>query len=106
MQLTPSKQTPLMVTFLVGHHLEFDVVEGSVYDAMHAVNLGVFCQLNSLWFDSKNNQYPLYIGTQTHIAKIDNLIAQIHSPSYVTRLPRSLNDRAYWKVTEWHNNSK
>jgi hypothetical protein len=76
---------------------DFDYVEGCVYDAMHAVDLGVTRQLSNLWFDSKNSKSPWYIGTPTLIVKIDSLIAQIHPPSNVTRLPRSINDMGHWK---------
>lgn len=79
------------------------MVEGCVYDAMHAVDLGVSRQLASLWFDSKNSTSVWYIGTTTEIARIDSRIAKIIPPSNVTRLPRSLNQRAYWKAAEWRN---
>jgi hypothetical protein len=82
---------------------DFDVVEGCVYDAMHDVDLGVSRQLASLWFDSKNSTSAWYIGTPTEIARIDSRIAKIIPPSNVTRLPRSLNQRAYWKAAEWRN---
>ncbi|XP_028418505.1 uncharacterized protein LOC114543898 [Dendronephthya gigantea] len=78
----------------------FDIVRGFPVDNLHCVDLGVSRQLGHLWFDSCNHQEPWYLGR--HIAEIDAKLRQIIPPHEVTRIPRSVTQRAYWKGSEWH----
>lgn len=41
--------------------------------------------------------------TPTEIVRIESRKAKIIPPSNVTRIPRSLNQRDYWKAAEWRN---
>ncbi|XP_073668003.1 uncharacterized protein [Paramisgurnus dabryanus] len=77
----------------------FDIVSGFVVDSMHCVDLGVMRQLSILWFDSSYHREPWYIGTR--INEIDRKIEHFQPPSNITRMPRSITTRAYWKASEW-----
>ena len=79
----------------------FDMVTGFVVDYMHSVDLGVTRQLSHLWFDSANHGKPWYIGKR--IAEIDKRMMCTLPPSNVTRVPRELSTRAYWKANEWRS---
>ena len=78
----------------------FDLVSGFVVDNLHCVDLGVARQLGHLWFDTPNHRQPWYIGNK--IPVIDDRLNLVHPPSEVTRIQRSLNQRAFWKGSEWH----
>jgi hypothetical protein len=80
---------------------KFDMVEGFIVDYMHCVDLGVMRQLASLWFDSPNHDKPWFIGNR--IEDIDRELLQMQPPSNVTRSPRSLRTRAFWKASEWRS---
>ena len=78
----------------------FDTVRGFVVDNLHCIDLGVSRQLAHLWFDSVNHHQPWYLGRR--IPEIDTRLSCIMPPSEITRIPRSVNQRAYWKGSEWH----
>ena len=67
----------------------------------HSVCLGTMRQLASLWLDSKQHEEDWYLGTTTSI--IDMQLLAIKPPVEVTRAPRSINDRKYWKASEWRS---
>ncbi|KAA0721591.1 hypothetical protein E1301_Tti023124 [Triplophysa tibetana] len=77
----------------------FDIVSGFIVDSMHCIDLGVMRQLSTLWFDSSFHKEPWYIGTRAN--EIDRKIEQFQPPSNITRMPRSILTRAYWKASEW-----
>ena len=77
----------------------FDLVQGFIVDYMHCIDLGILRQLASLWLDSLNHEAPWYVGTK--IDDIDSKLTKMHPPSNITRTPRSLKLRAYWKASEW-----
>lgn len=79
---------------------EFNLVSGFVVDNLHCIDLGVSRQFGHLWFDSSNHQEPWYIGNK--IPMIDDRLSHVCPPNEVTRLPRSVLQRAYWKGSEWH----
>ncbi|XP_055073931.2 uncharacterized protein [Misgurnus anguillicaudatus] len=94
---TPSAgvKGPSVLSLLPG----FDIIEGCVPDYMHSVLLGVTRSITSLWCNSENHQSPWYIGRS--ISQIDQLLVNIKPPSNVSRTPRSLKERCYWKAHEW-----
>lgn len=69
-------------------------------DNLHCVDLGVSRQLAHLWFDTVNHQQPWYIGRQ--LGEIDSRLQRIMPPHEITRVPRSITQRAFWKGSEWH----
>lgn len=79
---------------------QFDTVRGFVVDNLHCVDLGVSRQLGHLWFDSSNHQQAWYLGR--HIPEIDARLQGIMPPHEITRIPRSVTQRAFWKGSEWH----
>jgi len=53
-----------------------------------------------LWFDSANHDKPWYIK-QSGVTQISQKLLTLRPPSDVSRLPRSLDERKYWKGSEW-----
>ena len=80
--------------------ISFDIVRGFVVDNLHCIDLGVTRQLGHLWFDSCNHDQAWYLGP--HTAIIDARLQRVMPPQEVTRLPRSISQRAHWKGSEWH----
>jgi len=78
----------------------FDIVTGFVPDYLHCVLLGVVRMFASLWFDSCNHDKPWYIGP-SRAADVRSRLTALRPPSDVSRLPRSLAERKYWKGSEW-----
>jgi len=80
---------------------DFDIVCGFAVDYMHCVLLGVTRALSSLWFDSEHHSEPYYLGRKIPI--IDSRLMSIMPPSTISRAPRSVTLRCYWKASEWRN---
>jgi hypothetical protein len=79
----------------------FDMVRCFFPDYMHAVLLGVVRQFVFLWFDSTQHLKPHYLGR--NINEIDTILTSIKPPSEIKRMPRSIEQRKYWKASEWRN---
>ena len=80
----------------------FPLVWGFPSDFMHSNLLGVTRQLAKLWFDSPaDSQY--YIGSPNNEARINSLLHDMKTPSFVARKPRPISQRKYWKASEWYN---
>lgn len=77
----------------------FNIVHSFIPDYMHCVPLGVVKYVASLWFDSENSSKPCYIGNK--MEEIDEILTSINVPNEVTRLPRGLQERKYWKANEF-----
>ena len=77
----------------------FDPVRGVAVDYMHCVCLGVMRQFVNMWMDTKNSDQPYYIGRCE--AEINDRLFAIKAPSDISRAPRSVSDRPYWKASEW-----
>lgn len=63
----------------------FDIVRGMPLDYMHGVLLGVVKMLFSFWFDSRYKKEPF------------NINDKISTVDFISRLPRCIKDRKYWK---------
>ncbi|XP_064464144.1 uncharacterized protein LOC135375344 [Ornithodoros turicata] len=72
----------------------FDLVWGQTVDYMHCVLLGVTRQIT---------ESVLNLCTPSTIAAVNSRLESITPPHCFTRLPRSLNERAYWKASEWRH---
>ncbi|XP_070389381.1 uncharacterized protein [Dermacentor albipictus] len=70
---------------------------------MHCILLGVTRQIADLWFDASNSQEAFYLGSPSLVAKVDARLTTIYPPDLITRLARSLRERAFWKAAEWRN---
>lgn len=79
----------------------FKMVNGFVPEYQHSVCLGTTRQLVSLWLDSKHHDKEWYLGTKT--SNIEEELLSIKPPVEVTRAPRSIHDRKYWKASEWRS---
>lgn len=79
----------------------FQMVNGFVPEYQHSVCLGVTRQLMTLWLDSTNHDKPWYVGTKSEV--IDKQLLSIKPPVELTRVPRSVKERKYWKASEWRS---
>lgn len=79
----------------------FDVIKGFAVDYMHCALLGVVRQFVSLWFDSHNHGQRWYIGTK--IRDANQRLVKITPPHEITRVPRKLDTRKFWKASEWRS---
>ena len=79
----------------------FDIVCGFSVDYLHCVLLGVTRALGCLWLESEHHNEPYYIGRQ--ITAVDERLMSIRPPASITRAPRSIKLRCYWKASEWRN---
>lgn len=80
---------------------DFDIIQGLVPDYMHSVLLGVARQLGKLWFDSINHDKPFYISCADQ-KLIDFALTAIRPPCNISRTPRSISVRKFWKAHEWY----
>ncbi|KAG8176071.1 hypothetical protein JTE90_025529 [Oedothorax gibbosus] len=87
--------SPLMNLSYVG------LVSAFTIDYMHCVLLGVVKKVTHLWLDSTSHDKPYYIGKKT--SDVDNRLTKIKPPTYISRRPRSIVDRAYWKANEFRS---
>lgn len=78
----------------------FNIVSGFVPDYLHCVLLGIVRMFAGLWFDSANHDKPWYVK-QSGVTQISQKLLTLRPPSDVSRLPRSLDERKYWKGSEW-----
>ena len=79
----------------------FNIIQGFTVDYLHSSLLGVTRYFGSLWFDSTNHREEFYIGTQ--VSRIDKRLTSIKPPNNLTRAPRSLSHRRFWKGSEWRS---
>ncbi|XP_072145749.1 uncharacterized protein [Dermacentor andersoni] len=77
----------------------FDVIWGFTPDYMHCVLLGVSRHFTELWLSAVNQ--PYYIGSPQVLSIIDERLCATKPHLCVSRLPRSLSVRMYWKASEW-----
>ncbi|XP_040077868.1 uncharacterized protein LOC115321834 [Ixodes scapularis] len=79
----------------------FDLVAAVSVEYMHAVLQGAAKQFTELLLSSSNSQKRFYIGAPSCVARVNSRLLQIKPPHCVSRLPRSLNERSFWKASEW-----
>ena len=77
----------------------YDMIRGMAVDYMHCCLLGVIRRLLNLWLNSENRNKPYYIGHLTTLK--DRRLLNIKQVSELSRVPRSITDRAYWKTSEY-----
>ncbi|XP_058802739.1 uncharacterized protein LOC131670810 [Phymastichus coffea] len=78
----------------------FNIIDGFVPCSLHCVDRGLGNQFTNYWLNSSNKPYSI---PKNKIKDIDQLLNNIKVPTQLTRLSRSLRDRAYWKAIEWRN---
>lgn len=79
----------------------FSVGRSFVPDYMHSVLLGVVRSMMTIWIDSSYHQSLWYIGNRT--SDVNKRLLSIRPLNEITRTPRSLNTRKYWKASEYRN---
>ena len=77
----------------------YDVIKGTSIDYMHAVLLGITKMFMSRWFDAKYKHSPYYCGDKLSLC--DSRRGNIKPPNHISRIPRSLYDRAHYKASEY-----
>lgn len=77
----------------------FDTVDGFTPEYMHSVCQGVIRQICKLWLDSSNHEKEFYLGRKAN--QLDERLLAISPPSEITRAPRSIMERKFWKASEW-----
>jgi hypothetical protein len=78
-----------------------DLGSSFIPDYMHCVLLGVTRQFLTLWLSSSNSQEVWYIGRS--VPEIDAELLGIKPPDVITRAPRSLSVRKFWKAAEYRS---
>lgn len=76
----------------------FDCVRGICSEVQHGGFLGVARQFLNTWLDSSNKDKDYYLGRK--FATLDERLLSICPPSDISRCPRSLKMRKYWKASE------
>lgn len=79
----------------------FDPVKSCVIDYMHGVCLGTVKQMLTLWFDKKNKSKEFSFFHLRN--QVNDMIRNIKPAIFVTRIPRSLDEIAHWKSSEYRN---
>ena len=77
----------------------FNIVHGMGIDYMHCVLLNIVRLLVNLWFDSSHHHQAWSCSKK--VAAADIKLINIRPPSTITRTPRSLTERKYWKASEY-----
>ena len=78
------------------------LVDVMAVDRLHGFDLGVQKYLFQLWFDSSNHKEECYVPPNLQTS-ISNRLVKIKPPSNITRLPRPLSERSFWKGSEYLN---
>ncbi|XP_075534634.1 uncharacterized protein LOC142568670 [Dermacentor variabilis] len=68
-------------------------------DYMHCVLLGVSRQITELWLSECGMDY--YCGSPSTLKVINERLCSIKMPECISRQPRALTVRKYWKASEW-----
>ncbi|XP_071033048.1 uncharacterized protein [Parasteatoda tepidariorum] len=80
----------------------FSVVNGFVPDYMHGIFLGVTKHLVTALFDTRNKS-EFHLDSPVVSRIINDRLGKFIFPHNVGRVPRSLNERALFKASEWKN---
>ena len=80
---------------VLGRLKTFDPVWSCPADYMHGITLGVMKLLMSLWFDSCHHKEHWYLGKSLN--QLNESLLQVNPPSEISRVPRSLCERNYFK---------
>lgn len=81
---------------------EFDLIHGFTIDYMHCLLIGTTSKLVGLWLDPKKRNARYHISTENKVTLNKRLLA-IRPPSFITRKPRSLGEKEFFKANEWRS---
>lgn len=79
----------------------FHIIWSVPPEYLHSVCEGVIQLITSQSFNSRNHQKPWYLGLVKK--EFDEILLKIKPPSEITRCPKSIEERALWKGSEWKN---
>ena len=77
----------------------FDCARRICCEMQHAAFLGVVRQFLDTWLDSRNKDKDYYLKRK--ITLLDEKLTSIAPPSDISRCPRSVKHRKYWKASEF-----
>lgn len=80
---------------------KYDVVRGTGIDYMHCVLLNVVKLLLSLWFDPAHSSQLWSCNRSVSI--VDLRMESIHPPNLISRIPRRVSKRKFWKASEYRS---
>ncbi|XP_049272028.1 uncharacterized protein LOC119395047 [Rhipicephalus sanguineus] len=80
-----------------------DLVNGYSVEYMHCVLLDVAKQVIETILPTSNSHQRFYSGSPSALSQIDARLLSIKPPHCITRLPRSIQERSYWKASEWRH---
>ncbi|KAJ8671106.1 hypothetical protein QAD02_002365 [Eretmocerus hayati] len=76
----------------------YKYIETTAIDVMHCAYVGLTKRLGTFWFGSEHHDQAFSLTRFLTI--INKRLSEITPPNFVTRLPRSISDIAYWKAFE------
>jgi len=79
---------------------KFDIIEGFVFDFMHASFLGVARVFLNIWIDPKYHTREFYVGRRAK--EINQKLLLYSVPMKFSRTVRSLDEVKFWKASEWN----
>ena len=80
---------------------QYDIVKGTGIDYMHCILLNIVRLLVNLWFDTCHHSQAWLCSRLISVA--DDRLRSIRPPSSITRAPRTLRDRKFWKASEYRS---
>lgn len=81
---------------------KYDIINGFAIDYMHCVLLGVMKSLLDFWLDSKNSKKDYYIKLVDKF-ELNSRIVSIKPCMFISRRPRSLEEKKQFKASELKN---
>lgn len=79
---------------------DFDIIDGFVTDHLHCVELGVMKRLLDLWF-GKIKSSKFKVPSLRNRLILNERILNLKPLSSMSRLPKSLFDRSFWKASQY-----
>lgn len=105
-ELSPNERYGLITVPPMILFPQFDFSKGFVIDYMHNIALGVMRLLLDLWMGChrlSNKSKSLKPMTKKNRDKLDKRLLSLQPPEYITRKPRSVQERGFYKASEYRN---
>ena len=94
-------QTIFRLGTYTGKVPNYNSLKGTGIDYMHCILLNIVRLLVNLWFDSCHHSQAWSCSRLISVA--DDRLRSIRPPSSITRAPRTLRDRKFWKASEYRS---
>lgn len=79
----------------------YDIVRGVSIDYMHCILINIVRLFISFWFDSEHSSEVWSCSCSVHV--VDGRLESIIPPNLITRSPRGISNRKYWKASEYRS---